>query len=85
MDPSQIDLRSIPDKIRFKIFDYIWSKGIGSSELDIDPTYANKIKNRRVRVSDRLLARIIKFLSIEGFANLMAGRKPMQYTNTYNY
>jgi len=34
---------------------YLWSKGVGSSELGVDLTYTNKVKNRKARVSDALL------------------------------
>jgi hypothetical protein len=44
VDPSLVDLRSLGDEVRFRIFDYLWGRGIRSSELGIDPTYANKIK-----------------------------------------
>jgi hypothetical protein len=42
----------------YRIFDYLCGRGVRSSELGIDPTYANKIKNRRARVSDALLERM---------------------------
>ena len=71
VDPSLVDFRSLGDEVRFKIFDYLWGKGVGSSELGIDPTYANKIKNRRARVSDALLERMLKMLSVDEFAMLV--------------
>ena len=37
----------------------------------MDPTYANKIKNRRVRVSDALLERMLRMLSVDEFAVLV--------------
>jgi len=65
-----VDSRSLGDEVRFRIFDYLWSKGVKSSEPGIDPTYANKIKNRRARVSDALLERILRMLSVDEFAVL---------------
>jgi adenylosuccinate synthase len=65
VDPSLVDLKSLGDEVRFRIFDYLWSKGVGSSELGIDPTYANKIKNRKARVSDALLERMLRMLSVD--------------------
>jgi hypothetical protein len=65
VDPSLVDLKSLGDEVRFRIFDYLWSKGVGSSELGIDPMYANKIKNRKARVSDALLERMLRMLSVD--------------------
>jgi len=64
-------LRSLSDEVRFRIFDYLWGRGVRSSELGIDPTYANKIKNRRARVSDALLERMLRMLSVDEFAMLV--------------
>ena len=55
VDPSLADLRGVGDDARYRIFDYLWDGGVRSSDLGIDPTYANKIRNRRARVSDSLL------------------------------
>jgi hypothetical protein len=71
VDPSLVDVRSLSDEVRFRIFDYLWSRGVRSSELGVDPTYANKIKNHRARVSDALLERMLRMLSVDEFAVLV--------------
>jgi len=71
VDPSLVDFRSLSDEVRFRIFDYLWGKGVRSSELGIDPTYANKVKNRKARVSDALLERMLRMLSVDEFAMLV--------------
>jgi integrase len=71
VDPSLVDFRSLGDEVRFRIFDYLWGKGVRSSELGVDPTYANKIKNRRARVSDALLERMLRMLSVDEFVMLV--------------
>jgi integrase len=78
VDPSLVDFKSLGDEVRFKIFDYLWGKGVGSSELGIDPTYANKIKNRRARVSDALLERMLRMLSVDEFAVLVGSTTTQQ-------
>jgi hypothetical protein len=78
VDPSLVDFRSLGDEVRFRIFDYLWSKGIGSSELGVDPTYANNIKNRRARVSDALLERMLRMLSVDEFAILVGSTVTQQ-------
>ena len=72
MDPSLVDLRGLGDDVRYRIFDYLWERGVRSSDLGIDPTYANKVRNRRVRVSDTLLERMLRMLSVGEFASLVS-------------
>jgi integrase len=78
VDPSLVDFRSLGDEVRFRIFDYLWGRGVRSSELGIDPTYANKIKNRRARVSDALLERMLRMLSVDEFAVLVGSSTAQQ-------
>jgi len=78
VDPGLVDLRSLGDEVRFRFFDYLWGRGVRSSELGIDPTYANKIKNRRARVSDALLERMLRMLSVDEFAMLVGSSSAQQ-------
>jgi integrase len=78
VDPSLVDFRSLGDEVRFRIFDYLWGKGVRSSELGIDPTYANKVKNRRARVSDALLEKMLRLLSVDEFAVLIGSTASQQ-------
>jgi integrase len=78
VDPSLVDLKSLGDEVRFRIFDYLWSKGVRGSELGIDPTYANKIKNRKARVSDALLEKMLRLLSVDEFAMLVGSSSAQQ-------
>jgi integrase len=78
VDPSLVDFRSLSDEVRFRIFDYLWGKGVRSSELGVDPTYANKIKNRKARVSDALLERMLRMLSVDEFAMLVGSSSAQQ-------
>ncbi len=55
---------------------YLWDKGIRSRALGYSPSLLNRVKNRRLRVSDRLLARLLKYLTIDEFALLTSGRAP---------
>jgi integrase len=73
-----VDFRSLGDEVRFRIFDYLWGKGVRSSELGVDPTYANKIKNRKARVSDALLERMLRMISVDEFAMLVGSTTTQQ-------
>jgi hypothetical protein len=78
VDPSLVDVRSLSDEVRFRIFDYLWSRGVRSSELGVDLTYANKVKNRKARVSDALLERMLGMLSVDEFAVLVGSTASQQ-------
>ena len=54
MNFEVLDLRSISDEVRFRIFDYLRGKGVSSRDLGIHPSVANKIKNRKLKVLDKL-------------------------------
>ncbi len=68
--PRLVDLSKIDRETRYKIFMYLWKKRVGSRELGIHPTYANRIKNRRVPVSDTVLERLLEYLTAEELAEL---------------
>ena len=51
VDSKLVDLSSIDDETRYRIFDYLWyQKRASSTDLEISPTLANKIKNRKAKV-----------------------------------
>jgi integrase len=77
VDPGLVDLKGLGDDARYRIFDYLWERGVRSSDLGIDPTYANKIRNRRVRVSDALLERMLRMLSLDEFASLVSSSQAL--------
>ena len=70
VDPTLVDISKIDQETRYKIFMYLWKKRVGSRELGIHPTYANRIKNRRVPVSDSVLERLLEYLTAEELAEL---------------
>ena len=70
VDPTLVDISKIDQETRYKIFMYLWKKRVGSRELGIHPTYANRIKNRRVPVSDNVLERLLEYLTAEELAEL---------------
>jgi integrase len=73
-----VNVRDIPDDVRYRIFEYLWGRGVRSSDLGVDPTYVNKIRNRKVRISDKLLEKLIKMLTIDEFAMLVTSKQPQQ-------
>jgi len=76
VDPKTINLKAIDDETRYRIFMYLWNKGIRSRALGYSPTLLNRVKNRRLRVSDKLLAKLLEYLTIDEFASLISGKEP---------
>ncbi len=71
VDPKLINLSSIDDEARYRIFDYLWfEKRVSSTDLGISPTLASKIKNRKAKVTDATLANMLRHLTLEEFARL---------------
>lgn len=71
VDPKLVDLSSIDDETRYRIFDYLWyQKRVSSTDLGISPTLTNKFKNRKAKVTDTTLARMLEFLTLEEFTKL---------------
>ena len=73
-----MNIKEIPDDVRYRIFEYLWGRGVRSSDLGVDPTYVNKIRNRRVRISDKLLEKLVSMLTVDEFAMLVTSKQPQQ-------
>ena len=75
MDPSQVNVKAIDQEVRYRIFKYLWDKGVRSSQLGYHPTTLNRVKNRVIPISDALLKRMLAFLSVDEFAKLITGKE----------
>ena len=74
VDTRYIDLKSISDDVRYKVFDYLWNvRRVGSRSLGISPSLANMVKNRKRRVTDDLLKRMLELLTPDEYAELVEG------------
>jgi len=73
-----VNIKEVPDDVRYKIFEYLWGRGVRSSDLGVDPTYVNKIRNRKVRISDKLLEKLVSMLTVDEFAALVTSKQPQQ-------
>ncbi|MEB2793058.1 MAG: hypothetical protein LRS41_03250 [Caldisphaeraceae archaeon] len=74
VDARYINLDSTPDDIRYRIFDYLWNvKKVGSRDLRIRSYQANKIKNRKRRITNDLLRRMIEMLTPDEYAEPVEG------------
>jgi hypothetical protein len=65
VDPSLADFKSLEDEVKSRVFpDYLWGRGVRSSELGVDPTYASK-RIVGPGVSDALFERMPRMLSVD--------------------
>ncbi|MCD6084448.1 MAG: hypothetical protein J7J20_02775 [Desulfurococcales archaeon] len=65
-------MRSIPDDVRYRIFNYLWNvRRVGSRNLGISSALANMVKNRKRRVTDSLLKCMLELLTPEEYAELV--------------
>ena len=63
-----MDIKEVPDDVRYRIFDYLWERGVRSSDLGVDSTYVNS--NRKVGISDKLLEKLVNMLTVDEFVVL---------------
>jgi hypothetical protein len=63
-----VNIKEVPDDVRYRIFDYLWERGVRSSDLGVDPTYVNR--NRKVGISDKLLEKLVNMLTVDEFVVL---------------
>ena len=67
-------MRSIPDDVRYRIFNYLWNvRRVGSRNLGISSALANMVKNRKRRVTDSLLKCMLELLTPEEYAEFVEG------------
>ncbi len=74
---DQVDLSRIGEDDRRRIFDYVLTK-VGYKQLGYDKSYLYRVKKGEKRISDRLLSRLLEFLSEEEFTRLLGARKKLE-------
>ena len=66
VDPSRIDLSKIPQEARYRIFEYVRrEKRVKPKDVGVTPSYFYKIRRKEKPVSDKLLAKLLEYLTIE--------------------
>ena len=72
VDPSKIDLDRIPQEVRLKILEYVRrEKGVKPKRLEVTSGYLSKIRRGEKPVSDRLLAKLLRFLTLDELHKLI--------------
>ena len=72
------ELKSIPEEVRLRILEHVRAKGVRARDLGVTPNLLIMIRRGKARVSDRLLARALRYLSLEEFAGLVKGEGPRE-------
>ncbi len=70
VDPRLVDISKIDQETRHRISMYLWKTRVGSLDLGIDPSYADRIKNRVAPVSGSVLEKLLQHLTVEELAKL---------------
>ena len=76
VDPNLVDLNELSEDVKVKIVKYVTEvKKISSRDLGYTPQLINMVKHGKVRPSDELVKRCLKYLSNEEFAKIV-GKVP---------
>jgi len=72
---EKLDLAKIGDEERYRLFDYVTQvKGLKPSDLGISWSTYSRIRNRKVRVSDSVLLKILQHLTQREFEQVVSAR-----------
>ena len=72
VDPSKIDLDRISQAARLKIFEYVRrEKGVRPKHVGVTPSYFYKIRRGEKPISDKLLAKLLEYLSLDELKELV--------------
>jgi len=72
VDPSKIDLDRIPQEARLRIFEYVRGvKKVKPRDVGVTPSYFYKIRRGVKPVSDKLLAKLLEYLSLDELRELI--------------
>ena len=72
VDPSKVDLSKIPQEARLKILEYVRrEKRVKPKDLGVSSNLIYKIRRGSARVSDKLLARLLEYLSLDELRELI--------------
>ena len=72
VDPSKIDLDRIPQGARLRVFEYVRrEKGVKPRDVGVTPSYFYKIRRGEKPVSDKLLVKLLEYLSLDELRELI--------------
>jgi len=72
VDPSKINLDRIPQGARLRIFEYVRGvKGVKPRDVGVTPSYFYKIRRGVKPVSDKLLVKLLEYLSLDELRELI--------------
>ncbi len=72
---EKLDLSKLSDDARYRLFDYVTTaKGLGPKDLGISYTSFYRIKQRKQRVSDNVLTKILQHLTPQEFERVVGAK-----------
>jgi len=75
----KLDISRIDDEARYKLFDYVVNtKGVRPRDLGISYSSFCRIRQRKQRVSDEVLKRILSFITKEEFERVLSAQERLK-------
>lgn len=75
---EKLDLSKIDQETRYKIFYYLYSKGLKSRDLGVSESTFNRVLHKKLPVSDALLLKLLQRLTEYEFANLVSAEERLR-------
>ena len=75
---EKLDLSKIDQEARYKIFYYLYSKGLRARDLGVSESTFNRVLHKKQFVSDALLLKLLQRLTEHEFANLVSAEERLR-------
>jgi len=75
---EKLDLSKIDQETRYKIFYYLYSKGLRARDLGVSESTFNRVLHKKLPVSDALLLKLLQRLTEHEFANLVSAEERLR-------
>jgi hypothetical protein len=72
---EKLDLSKIDSEARYKIFYYLYSRGVKARDLGVSESTFNRVLHKKLPVSDALLLKFLQRLTEYEFANLVSAEE----------
>jgi hypothetical protein len=66
---EKLDLSKIDQETRYKVFYYLYSKGLKAKDLGVSETTLYRVLQRKIPISDSLLLKLLQCLTEQEFTN----------------
>jgi intergrase/recombinase len=75
---ERLDLSKVDQETRYKIFYYLYSKGLKARDLGVSESTFNRVLHKKLPVSDALLLKLLQRLTEHEFTNLVSAEERLR-------